>query len=93
MSGFGEIGKGIAGFLTDAPLGNIRAELEALATQVGEIAKELEHARDSVHWTGDAADAFHAHAAQRVKDLRGLVRELDGAAAAAGAVQVAGGLL
>ncbi len=90
MSFFGEIGKELGELVSDAPLGDIRGELEALATQVGEISKELDQARGSVHWTGDAADAFHAHAAQRIKDLHDLVRELDGAAAAAGAVVVAG---
>ncbi|GAA2132731.1 hypothetical protein GCM10009760_08030 [Kitasatospora kazusensis] len=93
MSFFGELGKDLEGLASDAPLGAIRAELEALATQVGEISKELDSARGSVQWTGAAADAFHTHAARRIKDLHDLVRELDGAAAAAGAVVVAGGLL
>ncbi|WP_441248897.1 hypothetical protein [Kitasatospora sp. McL0602] len=97
MSGVGDIGKeigrGIAGLIGDAPLGHIRAELEALAGQAGEIAQELERARGSVQWTGSAADAFHEHATRRVQELHQLIRELDGAAGAAGAVVVAGGLL
>jgi hypothetical protein len=60
---------------------------------VGELAQELERAEGSVHWEGRAADAFHGHAAARLQELRALVGELDAAAAAAGSVVVAGGLL
>ncbi|MER5635382.1 hypothetical protein ABT095_00300 [Kitasatospora sp. NPDC002227] len=93
MSGLGDVVKGLAGFVGDAPLAHIKAELEALAGQVGEIAQELERAKGSVHWEGRAADAFHTHADERLRDLRALVGELDAAAGAAGAVVVAGGLL
>ncbi|AUG81154.1 hypothetical protein CFP65_6500 [Kitasatospora sp. MMS16-BH015] len=93
MSGLGDIAKGLVGFVGDAPLAHIQAELAALAGQVGDLAQELERTKDSVHWEGGAADAFHRHADQRVQDLRALVRELDAAAGAAGGVVVAGGLL
>ncbi|GAA1069588.1 MULTISPECIES: hypothetical protein [Kitasatospora] len=84
---------GIGRLLADAELSDLAGELEALANEVSKIAQELERARHSVHWTGAAADAFQAHAEKRIKDLHGVVGELEGAASASKAVAAVGGLL
>ncbi|MEV6206765.1 hypothetical protein [Kitasatospora sp. NPDC051914] len=84
---------GIGRLLADAELAELGEELEALAAEVGRIAEELDRARHSVHWTGSAADAFQEHATKRIKDLHGVVRELEGAASASKAVATLGGLL
>jgi hypothetical protein len=46
-----------------------------------------------VHWTGAAGEAFQTHAEKRIKDLHGVVGELEGAASASKAVASLGGLL
>jgi hypothetical protein len=66
----------IARWALDAMFGSgddlhqIAAELAELGCQIDQLSREIDLAVGQVSWHGQAADAFHAHAAGRVRELR-----------------------
>lgn len=51
-------------------LHHIATELATLGKQIDQLSKEIDSAVGQVSWHGQAADAFHAHAHGRIRELR-----------------------
>ena len=60
----------------DAELEKFATELAEMARQVEELGKEVSSSLGHLTWHGAAADAFIAHAQSRVRELNGVSDEL-----------------
>ncbi|KDN84336.1 hypothetical protein ACFV1L_17950 [Kitasatospora sp. NPDC059646] len=60
----------------DAELNKIAQELAEMAKQVEQLGGEVNSVLSNMSWHGAAADAFTAHAQGRVRELNGVADEL-----------------
>ncbi|MCM2579286.1 WXG100 family type VII secretion target [Streptomyces meridianus] len=64
-------------FGTTDELRRIAGELETLSRQIETLTREIKSAVENLDWHGAAADAFVAHAGQRIKELTVVADELE----------------